>query len=153
MPKKMKFKDRVDNYLHEIIKNKTSPHSIAIGFSIGTFISIIPTPGFNILLGVLIVFLYKQINKFSLFGSMAFWNPIVVSPLYLLSYKIGNILFSSKPVIKYNVVILDQIYNFSRRFLVGNIIVAITFSIVFYFIVKYLIKFLIYKHIIKNPIN
>ena len=135
-----KTKEKLRFHLHEIIRTKKSAHSIALGFAIGTFISILPTPGFNILLGLLVIFLFKKVNKYSLFGSMAFWNPITLAPIYLLSYKIGDMLFGSTSVIKYNVIILNQIYNFSRRFLVGNFIAALAVSIISYFIVKKIVK-------------
>lgn len=131
-----KIIEKLKEHFHEVTRIKKSEHSIALGFAIGTFISIIPTPGFNILLGLLVVLIYEKVNKFSLFGAMAFWNPLTLAPIYLLSYEIGNFLFGSLPVVKYNIVLLDQIYNFSRRFLVGNFILAIIISALSYYIVK-----------------
>jgi uncharacterized protein (DUF2062 family) len=131
-------KKALKSYWHDVISIKTSPHSIAIGFAVGTFISILPTPGFNILLGLLAVFVYKGISKISLFGSMAVWNPITLFPIYLASYRIGDFLYGSVPVVRYNVVILDQIYNLSRRFLVGNVLLAVVVSVVGYFIVRFI---------------
>ena len=133
-----RFKDKLKIHLEEIIKTKTSSKSIALGIGIGTFISILPTPFLNILIGILILLIFKNISKISLFASMAFWNPLTLTPIYYLSYKIGGLIFGSLPVIKYNVIILDQIFNFSRRFLIGNLILAIIFSILFYIISYYI---------------
>ncbi len=135
-----KLKEKLKHHFHEVMMTKKSEHSIALGFTIGTFISILPTPGFNILLGLLVVLIYKKVNKFSLFIAMAVWNTLTLIPIYWLSYKIGDLLFGSVPVVKYNIVILDQIYNFSRRFLVGNFILAVVISPLSYFIVKGLIR-------------
>ena len=131
------FTEKVRNHFREIIRIKTSPHSIALGFAIGTFIKLLPTPGLNILLALLVVIIYKKVNKFALFGALLFWNPVFIIPLYTLSYEVGNMLFGATPVIKYNIVILDHIYNFSRRFLVGNLIISTTISILSYPVVKY----------------
>lgn len=135
-----KLKEKIKKHFHEVIRTKKSEHSVALGFAIGTFISILPTPGFNILLGLLVVLIFKKVNKFSLFISMAVWNTLTLIPIYWLSYKIGNLLFGSVPVVKYNIVILDQIYNFTRRYLVGNLILALIISPLCYFIVKGLIR-------------
>lgn len=135
-----KTKDKIKEHFKEVLETKTSAHSIALGVAIGTFIGIIPTPFFSVLLGVLIILIFKKTSKLGLFGSLAFWNPLTIPFTYYLSYKIGNILFGNLPVIKYNVIILDQIYNFSRRFLVGNLIVAIGFSLLCYGLTYLIIK-------------
>ncbi|MFH1439515.1 MAG: DUF2062 domain-containing protein [Candidatus Woesearchaeota archaeon] len=129
------FKEKLMHHFHEVIKLKKSPHSIALGFAVGTFISILPTPGLNILLGLLVVLIYEKINKISLFGSIIFWNPLFTIPLDGLSYKIGSLIFGSAPVVRYNIVILDNIYNFTRRFLVGEIITAVFLSVFSYLLV------------------
>ncbi|MBT5023080.1 DUF2062 domain-containing protein [Candidatus Woesearchaeota archaeon] len=147
------LKKKFRKHIKEIVKTKKSAHSVAIGFAIGTFISLLPTPGFNILLGVLLVLIYEKVNKFSLFGSMAFWNPFVLAPIYFLSYKIGDLLFSITPVIKYDLSIINQFFNFSRTFLAGNLILALTLSVVGYFLVKKIVEVLQERHIIKNTDN
>ena len=144
---------KIKNHLDEMTKVKRSNRSIALGFAIGTFIAVLPTPGFNILVGLLIVFLFKKVNKFSLFGAMLIWNPFILTPVYILSYKIGNIIFESTPMVEYKIHIISQIYNFSRRFLVGNIILAvilaITSSILVYLICIIVEKSSIWKNRVK----
>lgn len=44
------FKEKIMHHFHEALRIKKSPHSIALGFGIGTFIGILPTPGFGVLL-------------------------------------------------------------------------------------------------------
>lgn len=127
-------------HMDEVMKTKTSPHSIALGFAIGVLIAILPTPGFSVLLGVLIVLIFKDISKYSLFIALAIFNPIFMIPFYILSYYIGNLLFSTEPVIVFNVVFWDAVYNYTRRYLVGNVIVAVVTSFVSYFVVKYVVK-------------
>ena len=141
-----KLTDKIKKHFRDVWEIKTSSHSIALGFAIGTLIAVLPTPGFGVLLGLFLVLIFKRINKFSLIVAFVFWNPFVLLPFYYLSYKIGNILFGSLPVIKYDVVILDQIYNFSRRFLVGNLLIAIFLSITSYFLIRFIVKVFRKKH-------
>lgn len=133
-------KQKLKKHFHEIMKIKKSEHSIALGFAIGTFISILPTPGFNLLLGMVVVLIYKKINKISLFSSMAVWNTLTMMPLYILSYKLGDLIFGNAPVVKYKIELINQIYNYSRRYLVGNFVVAASVSILSYFVLKYIVR-------------
>lgn len=127
-----KIKDKLTSHFHEVLKTKTSPHSIALGFSIGTFIAVLPTPGFGVLFGLLVILLFKKVNKLALLIAFGVWNPVTLIPVYILSYRIGGMLFGSLPVVKYEVVLVNQAYNFTRRFLVGNILLALILSLACY---------------------
>jgi uncharacterized protein (DUF2062 family) len=107
-----------------------------MGFSIGTLIAILPTPGVSILLCIIVALIYKKVNKLTLFGSLAFWNPITMAPIYYFSYAIGHSLFGSIPVMRFKVYLFNAIYNFSRQYLVGNFIIAVVVSTISYFIVR-----------------
>ena len=78
----------------------------------------------------------KKVNKFSLFVAIFFWNTLTLAPIHFLSYKIGDLLFGDADVVRYNILILNKIYNFTRRYLVGNFIIAVIVSTVSYFIIK-----------------
>ena len=131
-----KIKNKLKEHFQEVIRTKTSPHSIGVGFAIGTFISTLPTPGFNILLGLLILLIFKKVNKFSLFAGIIFWKPLFSIPIYYFSYQIGNMLFGQSPMIMYELTFLDQMYSYARRFLIGNVILTVTISIASYFILR-----------------
>ncbi len=135
-----RFRSKLRKHFREVLKIKKTPQSIAMGFAIGTFLAILPTPGFSILLGFLLVLIFEKINKFSLIGAMAFWNPITLIPIYYISYHIGNFFMTDAPVVVYRFVLLNQLFRFTRRFLIGNLILAVFFSVLFYFIVFFLSK-------------
>ena len=135
-----RFRSKLRKHFREVLKIKKSPHSIAMGFAIGTFLAIMPTPGFSILLGFLVILIFEKVNKFSLLGAMAFWNPITLIPIYYISYHIGNIFIGDAPIVVYRFVLLNQLFRFTRRFLIGNLILAVFFSITFYFLVRFLAK-------------
>jgi uncharacterized protein (DUF2062 family) len=104
-----KFKKKFKNTVSKLVHTNISGHEIALGFALGTFISItIPVVGFWV--GVLASLVYKKINKLSLFGSIIFWNPFFLTPIYLLSYKIGNHIFGASENNNYKIEILNVIY-------------------------------------------
>lgn len=126
---------KIKNRLKEIVKIKTSPHSIAAGFAIGTFIAVLPTFGFGIFLGFLMLLIFKKISKISTLASFAFWNPLILLFLYPLSYSIGNLILGDSPVKIYKIQLLNQIFINSKRFLLGNFILALILSMISYIIV------------------
>ncbi|MDD3175962.1 MAG: DUF2062 domain-containing protein [Candidatus Nanoarchaeia archaeon] len=124
---------KIKNYLEEIIKIKQTPHSIASGFAIGTFISTMPTPGLNILLGVLISYFSKTINKLALFGGILFWNPLLTPITYSLAFKIGQFILDEH--ILFEPTIYQLFFHYSKTFLLGITILALITSIVSYLVV------------------
>jgi uncharacterized protein (DUF2062 family) len=135
-----RWKNKVRHHFEDVWKLKNTPHSIALGFAIGTFLAVLPTPGFSILLGFLVILIFERVNKFSLMAAMAFWNPIILIPVYSLSYLIGDFFFGQLPVVEIRIRLLEQAYNLTRRFLIGNVILAIIFSIASYFIIKVIVQ-------------
>ncbi|MBU2634628.1 MAG: DUF2062 domain-containing protein [Nanoarchaeota archaeon] len=131
-----KIRKKIKKHFIEVIKIKKSPHSMALGFAIGTFIAIFPTWGLTFLLGLIVIALFPKVNKFTLLLAFIIWNPLITAPLYLWAYKLGTLIFGSTPIVKFNIIILDQFYNFSRRFIVGISIISLIISIISYFIVK-----------------
>lgn len=131
-----RFTKKIKEYFREVIKIKGSSHSIALGFSIGTFIAFFPTFGMDIIIVLLVTLLYPKVNKFSLFGALLFWNPLFMLPFSVISYGIGSLIFGSSPVLVFEVVVLNDVYNFTRRLFVGSSILALVFSISSYFIIK-----------------
>ncbi|MCF7861424.1 DUF2062 domain-containing protein [Candidatus Woesearchaeota archaeon] len=136
----MSLSDLAKKHFKALLETKRTPNSIAVGFAIGTFIAVLPTPGFNILIGLLIVLLFEKISKYALFIAMAVWNPLTVAPFYFLSYKVGSMLDSVIPNFKFGILIVDRAYDYSSRFLVGNFIVAFTLGLTCYLIVYFYLK-------------
>ena len=129
---------KIRHHVDGITKIQTSPNLIALSFAVGTFMAILPTPGLSIILGLIILLVFPRLSKLAMLAAFVVWNPLVTAPFYLLSYKIGGLLFGSEPLVKYNIVILNQAYNFSRRFLVGNLILALSISGACYMLVRIL---------------
>jgi uncharacterized protein len=134
-------------HIGEVIKLKKTPHSIALGFAIGTFIAILPTLGIGIFIALLVALVYPKVSKISLFGSFLVWNPFILVPLYALSYTIGNLIYTGIPMIEQEGAFLTGLYNVSREFFLGNIIVSGSIAVLSYFILKHVIK--VYKKKIK----
>ena len=135
-----KLKEKIKRHFEEVLKIKTSPSSIAMGFSIGTLIAILPTFGLGIFIGLLVLLIFKKASKISMFISFAIWNPLVLAILYPLEYSIGNFILSGIPVTEFRFEILNQLFIYTGRLLLGSIILSIIVSIISYFVVFYIVK-------------
>jgi len=135
-----KIKIRLSKYFREVSRLKKTPHEIALGFSIGVFIGILPTPGFNILIGMLIILIYKNVNKLTLFGGMALFNPITIPPIVYFSNKLGRMFVKPLDPSDPLYTILREFLHTSLRILVGALIIASVVSIISYFVMKKFVK-------------
>jgi hypothetical protein len=140
------FKEKIKRHLGEVVSIKKSPHSIAAGFAIGTLIAVLPTFGLGIFIGLLVLLIFKRVSKISMFISFALWNPFILALLYPVSYSIGNLIFRKEPVKIYDVEILNNIFVYSRRFLLGSLVLSVTLAIASYL----LILILVYRYHHRN---
>ncbi|MBU2214027.1 MAG: DUF2062 domain-containing protein [Patescibacteria group bacterium] len=124
---------RIRQYLHDVNETKSSQRAIALGFAIGTLIAILPFFGLGIFVALLVVLIYRDVNKLALFGALALWNPVTLIPIYTLSYSIGDMIFGSAPIVEIQLTFFDQVHQFTRRFLLGNVLLAASFSLFGYF--------------------
>lgn len=127
---------RSKHYLKVVVSLRSTPENIALSFAIGTFIAIIPMFGVGILIGLLIAIMFKKLNKIALMLAFVVWNPLFTVPILALSGKIGDILFHGVEVMKYEIDFFNHFFTFTRRFLVGNLILDVILSVSSYFVIK-----------------
>ncbi|WP_422361419.1 DUF2062 domain-containing protein [Reichenbachiella sp.] len=127
---------KLKRHFLEVLRTKTSDHSVAMGFAVGSFVAILPTPGVSILIGIIIVAIFKKINKYALFLAMIVWNIWTLAPIYWASYEIGQAIFGNTEVVVWEFEQLDQAFEYTRRFLIGNLFLSIPISILSYFLMK-----------------
>lgn len=135
----MGFSHSVKKQWSDLLLGDFTPHCMALGLAIGTFIALLPTFGFSVLLAILLAFLFPKMNRPAIFFALLVWNPIVQIPIYALSFNLGGFLFDGLPQTNYSIEILNQIYNFTKRFLVAHLIITTVTTLVVYFLTKYLL--------------
>jgi uncharacterized protein len=135
-----KFFRKLKHHFLEVLKVRDSPRAIASGFAIGTAIAVLPTFGLGVFIGIGIVILFEKISKVSLFSSFLVWNPAILVFVYSLSFKIGDFILKDYPLKYFKLGYLNTFYLYSTKFLLGNIILVFTLTIISYFLVYYLAK-------------
>jgi uncharacterized protein len=135
-----KIKIKLLRYYAGIVSQKTSIKSVALSFSIGTFFAVLPTPGFGAFIGLFLVYLFKRLNSLSLMITFAIWNPLVLTPVYFLNFKIGDWIIKSAEAGGSNLSFLSTVMEYSQSFLAGSLVTSIVIATFSYFMVFYLIK-------------
>jgi len=120
----------------DLLLGDFTPHSMALGLAIGTFVALLPTFGFSALLALVVIFIFPHINRPAIFVALMIWNPLVQIPLYAMSFQLGAIMFQDAVVVAYNFTILDQLYSFTRRFLVAHMVITVGVTLITYFVSK-----------------
>lgn len=106
-----------------LLKADASAHNQALGFAVGTFISLLPTPGFNFALALLLASWFR-LHRATVLVSLAVWNVFVTAPFFALSYRLGNWLFPAPATASVTAQWQAQVTSFVQGFLVGNLIIA-----------------------------
>lgn len=117
-----------------LLNAEASAQNQALGFAVGTFISLLPTPGFNFALALLLASWFR-LHKATVLLSLAIWNVFVTAPFFALSYRLGNWLFPAPATASVTAQWQAQAISFVQGFLVGNLIVAGVVTAVSYTIV------------------
>lgn len=129
-----KFKYKLFRNLIAVLTSKTSDSAIAVGFALGTFIALLPTPGLNWVLAFCAALIYKKLNRLSLFFAIVFWNPLFMAPVYALCYVVGDYIFHVLPLEQWESFIHHPYVSHSGKFLIGNIILTSIISILGYYL-------------------
>ncbi len=137
---KDKYWFRSKRYLLNIIKSKKSDKNIAWSYSLGTFVAVFPTPGFSTFIGLALIGLFRQLNKMAILMAMVVWNAVTVVPVYYFSFKIGQSLALTDETNLFMYEWANNLLQYFKDFIVGNLFITIPISILSYFVALILLK-------------
>ena len=135
----MYFTNQIKKQWSELLLGDFTPHSMALGLAIGTLISLLPTFGFSALLALVTIFMFPKINRPTIFFALIVWNPLVQIPVYAASFHLGSYLFEGMPIVIYDLEVLNQIYSFTRRFLIAHLLLTLIITIFIYIASRYIL--------------
>ena len=134
-------------FVLDILTTNSSPRQIAMGSSIGIFLSVFPTFAIGMFLALFIAWKKKYNLAATFLGTALVVNPFSASFFYLMEYKLGSLLIGETATFSFPftfgkfTLIAEQLY-------LGGIIMATFISIISYFIIFYLVE----KHREKHKI-
>ena len=135
-------------YWKRIVRIPDSPHSIAMGFSIGVFVAFTPFLGFHTILSIFIAWVLGANIISSLIGTFL-GNPITYPLMWTFSYALGSFFFNAQSI-NYEKIEFSNFMeiDFFISFFLGSSILGFLFAISGYFLIKY--SLIMFK---KNRIN
>lgn len=111
-----------------------TPQEVAISFTLGVFITALPTLGIGFALFVLLSYVFRQLSKIALFASVIILNPPVKWGVYTSSFWLGNKLLGPIPNVSLETISLSLGPDVLARLWLGNLILAIIFAVIAYVI-------------------
>ncbi|MFN4245214.1 MAG: DUF2062 domain-containing protein [Brevinematia bacterium] len=122
----------------KVIHLRDSTHQIALGFSIGVSVGILPTFGF----GALILAFLSIVIRFNLFSAIVgtlINNPLLVPFWLVSSYKIGEII-TKVGIDLEGKNLLQNTLDFSISYITGNIILSLICGFISYVLMYIIVE-------------
>ncbi len=109
-----------------------TPRQVAISFTLGVFITALPTLGVGFALFVVLSYFFRQLSKIALFASVIILNPPVKWGVYTSSFWLGNQLLGPIPNVTLETISLSLGPDVLARLWLGNLILAVIFAAIAY---------------------
>ncbi|MFC6752820.1 DUF2062 domain-containing protein [Halorubrum tibetense] len=131
---------RIKTELQHSFAEEYTPRETAGSFSIGVFITMLPTLGTGLLLFFLLAWLFDRINRAALVASVIVFNPVVKWGVYAASFTLGVLILGPVPGVTPAEVSLSAGPEIVIRLLVGNLILAVVAAVPGYFVCLRLVE-------------
>ncbi len=116
---------RAKSELRRSFTEEHTPQETAGSFSLGVFVTMLPTLGTGLILFVVLAWAFDRINRVALFASVIVFNPVVKWGVYGASFAIGTTILGPVPGVTRSAVSLSAGPEVVTRLLVGNLLLAI----------------------------
>lgn len=133
------IRTRIDRYvasvrekLRETLAEEHTPGELAGSFALGTFITMLPTLGFGLVVFVVIAFVFDRISKIALLASVVVFNPVVKWGVYVASFALGVLLLGPVEGVVLGDISFRAAPEIVVRLVVGNLILAVIATLVSY---------------------
>ncbi|PSQ60171.1 MAG: DUF2062 domain-containing protein [Halobacteriales archaeon SW_9_67_25] len=123
---------RVKERLVEAFVEEYTPREVAFSFSVGVFITALPTLGTGLLLFLVLGYLFERLSKIAMFASVIPLNPVVKWGFYAASFSLGTLLLGPVPGVSFEGVSLSAGPGILARLWLGNLILATASAVVAY---------------------
>lgn len=125
---------RAKTLLRRAFAEDHTTEEVAQSFSLGVFITMLPTLGVGFVAFVVLAAVADRLNKLALVASAVVFNPVVKWGVYGLSLSLGFLLLGPVEGVSMSGVSLAAAPEVVVRLLVGNTILAIVAAVPSYFV-------------------
>lgn len=132
---------KVARFTKRLTEPESSSRSIALSFSLGTLIAILPTPGFGIFIGLSLILVFRMLSKIAMVFAITLWNPLLQLPVYYVSYQLGSFILNGSAPTEIDESWITLLTRHTQSFVLGNSIVAILISALSYIVVVQIVSY------------
>lgn len=140
--------------LRYVLSQDDTPHHVALGAAIGTFVGLTPTPGVQMLLVLAIYYLCRPVFTFNRPAGLAavyISNPLTAVPLAWISYQVGRVFVGGDltrdeiaAIMQHNgagwwQAVMAVVVDLGWAYLIGSLIVACAAALLTYPVMHYLL--------------
>ncbi|PSQ30497.1 DUF2062 domain-containing protein [Halobacteriales archaeon SW_10_68_16] len=115
---------RVKKRLVGAFVEEYTPREVAVSFSVGVFITALPTLGAGLLIILALGFLFERLSKIAMLASVIPLNPVVKWGFYAASFSLGTLLLGPVLGVSFEGVSLSAGPHILARLWLGNLILA-----------------------------
>lgn len=134
------YGERIRSELERAFLEEHTAHEIAASFSVGVFVTVLPTLGTGLLLFLFIVAVVDRVSKIALFASVLVFNPMVKWGVYATSFWLGVRILGPLPSATGIDISMDASPQVIARLLVGNVILAVILAVAGYVVCLKLVR-------------
>lgn len=132
-----KYRKRIRSAFEDAFAEKHTPHQVAGSFSIGVFITTLPSLGLGLVFFLFLTRLSDRISPIAIFSSALVINPLVKSPMFIAAYWIGSRLLG--PVALTSSDDLADATAIAARMISGFVVIGVVVAAVGYVVVYVLV--------------
>ena len=126
--------DRAKQLLRRAFTEEHTTEEIAGSFSLGVFITMLPTLGTGFLAFLLLAAVVDRLSKLALFASAVVFNPVVKWGVYGASFGLGSLLLGPVEGVTVQTISLSAAPDVVARLVLGNVILAVVAAVPSYFV-------------------
>ncbi|WP_306057196.1 DUF2062 domain-containing protein [Natronococcus wangiae] len=129
-----RYRGRIRRELTTAFREEHTPHEVGLSFSIGIFVTALPTGGLGIGLLAGLAAWWSWVSKPAIIASIAVLNPLIKPAVYVASYQAGGVLLGDRPLRSGTTPtsITEMAGIAVRQLLIGNLVIAVLLSILSY---------------------
>ena len=156
-------RERAGGWLHprillrSVLSEDDTPHHIALGMAVGTFVGLTPTPGVQMLLVLGVYYVCRPVFTFNRPAGLAavyISNPLTAVPLAWLSYQVGRLFVGGDLTraelaavlghqgVSWWQAIIELVVELGWAYLIGSVVVAAVGGILTYPVMRYILHLL-----------
>jgi uncharacterized protein (TIGR03546 family) len=141
--------------LVKALKAHHTPHEIALGIAIGSFIAVLPLYGLHTVLCVLAIILIPKANKIAIFLGTNISLPPTIPVITWTAYDIGRFLLADKryPPLSWEYIRnfkIERLSEFYYPLFIGSLVLGLICAVVFYFITLAVVNYCRKKHLLEK---